>query len=820
MRKIALLIGVSNYDDSRISSLPAAVRDVRAMRDILQSEDVGEYQVTILEDPDVVQMQREIEHLFRDRQKNDLVLLFFSGHGFKDRFSGDLYFATRITQKHSDGQTYIATGVAARFVHDMMRSSSARRQVILLDCCFSGAFSQGDSIPRNDEAEDNTTCIEQQLLPVDTTTTSTQTKDYSQDIQQQLGLEGKVVLTSTTAVDYAYERQGDELAVYTQYLVEGLRTGAADLDGDGYISARELYEYSLDRLKDDSPRLGQDRPQKPKFFDRGQGYGIHIAKSRADQPDLIYRRKVTEFVQRARDHRLELLETYIEARKVTDTTFREILDDIRDESNLPQQTVDEIENEVLEPHRKYIRKREAYRTTFTRLVSESYPISASARDCLEERRKNLQLTHGDANSIEQRVLERLREANQTRYQEQFQAAVQQTPPFGNPTRQQLNNLPEKRWLEEEDARQLEYKTCINRYETRCAELANPNTSRIPEELHVLRGSLELDEADTEVERFHKASFPNINRPKYKRWLIIGGSIAAFVVSVGWYLSSQHSCPQLPTPSPIENQLQEPSMVTLPSGTFIYGGSTTWVPIIEDDQKLGGEIRSLTKANNGSFILRHKGLGGSNTGINEVLNKKISFALSSRPLTADEKKQGLEEIPVARDAIAIVVHPNLMIGNLTIQQLKQIYADGFTNWSKFGGPNLLIQPFARGGSSGTVDDFKEKVLGGNDFAQTVNRSLLDSTKNVGKVAENPGGIFFGSYPEVRNQTGVKLIHIENGDLSDGFTNQYPTCLIRELYVVTRKGSTGEEAGKALASFLRTKDMQGKLKDAGYGRIDGQ
>lgn len=112
-------------------------------------------------------MRVEIETLFASRSRDDLVLLFFSGHGIKDD-QGKLYFATRDTRKTPAGELIRATALEAGFVHELMSNSRCRHQVVILDCCFSGAFAAGMG------AKDSGVV----------------------DIAGQLGGEGRVVLTS------------------------------------------------------------------------------------------------------------------------------------------------------------------------------------------------------------------------------------------------------------------------------------------------------------------------------------------------------------------------------------------------------------------------------------------------------------------------------------------------------------------------------------------------------------------------------------------------------------------------------------------------
>ena len=112
MAKVALLIGVSEYEPG-LNPLPAAVKDIEALRRVLQDPEMGGFdQVKTLANPDRQAMESEIELLVDGRAKDDLVLLFFSGHGIKDDAS-TLYFASRNTRKNAKGDLIRSTAVAA-----------------------------------------------------------------------------------------------------------------------------------------------------------------------------------------------------------------------------------------------------------------------------------------------------------------------------------------------------------------------------------------------------------------------------------------------------------------------------------------------------------------------------------------------------------------------------------------------------------------------------------------------------------------------------------------------------------------------------------
>ena len=105
MKKLALLIGVSEYDYD-LNPLPGALKDVDAVQRVLQHPDMGGFSpnnIEVLKNPQIPSMGMEIEKIFSNCQKHDLVLLYFSGHGIKDD-NGNLYLASSQTCKHPNGQ--------------------------------------------------------------------------------------------------------------------------------------------------------------------------------------------------------------------------------------------------------------------------------------------------------------------------------------------------------------------------------------------------------------------------------------------------------------------------------------------------------------------------------------------------------------------------------------------------------------------------------------------------------------------------------------------------------------------------------------------
>ena len=260
MGKFALLIGVGEYQSSELQNLAAAIPDVRAIEKVLIDPAIADFardDVVVLLNPEPQQMREAIDHLFADRKKDDLILLYFSGHGVTND-SGNFYFTSSITQKNRLN----STAIPATFVHGLMEGSRSQRQVVILDSCFSGAFAK-----------------------------DMKAKGEAVNLQPQLGGKGRAVLTSSSATEYSFEQKEAALSVYTEYVVEGLRTGIADRDEDGWISIDELHEFARGKVREVAPAM------QPKIYAVEEGYKIVFAKAPVGDPKLVYRKEVEKLAK-------------------------------------------------------------------------------------------------------------------------------------------------------------------------------------------------------------------------------------------------------------------------------------------------------------------------------------------------------------------------------------------------------------------------------------------------------------------------------------------------------------------------------------------
>ncbi len=353
-RKIALLIGVGDYG-AGFTSLRCPANGVEAMRAVLSCPTMGGFdEVVVLLNPDVGEMRSRICEVFAQLTKQDLVLFYFTGHGIKD-MTGDFYLTTAQSELFKNGRPNAGTAVEADFLRREIAHSLAERKVIILDCCFGAAFAKG-------------------FLAMN---------DSRVDIEAQLGGKGWCLLTASTSARYALEQEGEDLSVYTRYLVEGIKTGGAAPDGECFISARHLHEYVTAQVKVAAPMM------EPAMFNGQQGYDIVIAKA-VMNPEQRYRKQVQTKVHNGG----------------IGPAGRAALAQWRQKLGLTPLQAQAIEAEMLQPYREKQQNLADYAEAIDAEKRISYPFSATTIQDLKDLQRLLGLRDEDVQGVEQQILGR------------------------------------------------------------------------------------------------------------------------------------------------------------------------------------------------------------------------------------------------------------------------------------------------------------------------------------------------------------------------------------------------------------------------------
>ncbi|MGD0246883.1 MAG: caspase family protein [Streptosporangiaceae bacterium] len=243
----ALIIATERYADQSLAELRSPARDADALERVLADPSIGDYHVQALLNGSVQAVREAVEDFFADREPGDALLLYLSCHGVKDE-EGGLCFAAADTLL----SRLQSRSVPAAFIAGQAYRSRSRHIVLMLDCCFSGAFPEGLQARSGDHLS---------LAPLDSDAGPAQ---------------GWAVITSCTAMEHAFEVRGETVtgkaltpaaaSVFTAAVVQGLGTGDADGDRDGWVSVDDLYDYVLARVRE---RTAHQTPEK-KGAVRGQ----------------------------------------------------------------------------------------------------------------------------------------------------------------------------------------------------------------------------------------------------------------------------------------------------------------------------------------------------------------------------------------------------------------------------------------------------------------------------------------------------------------------------------------------------------------------
>ncbi len=223
--KFALIIGNTEYIDPGLAQLTAPGKDAEDFARILKDKDLCAFdEVKIVLNQLSLSVIEIVDEFFDQKKPDDMLVLYFSGHGVRDEM-GLLYLAVKNTIR----SRLRSTAIRSDYIREAMDQSRSKRQILILDCCNSGAFPQGTKAEVGG------------------------TMGMTRAFQGY----GRFVLTASDATQFAWE--GDKVigqtdnSLFTHFLVKGLE-GDADSDGDGKITIDELYDYAYDQISRVTPK--------------------------------------------------------------------------------------------------------------------------------------------------------------------------------------------------------------------------------------------------------------------------------------------------------------------------------------------------------------------------------------------------------------------------------------------------------------------------------------------------------------------------------------------------------------------------------------
>ena len=201
--------------------------------------------------------------------------------------------------------------------------------------------------------------------------------------------------------------------------------------------------------------------------------------------------------------------------------------------------------------------------------------------------------------------------------------------------------------------------------------------------------------------------------------------------------------------------------------------------------------------------------GSGSGITAVQEGRCDIGLSSRALKDEEKASGLVETVVAYDGIAIIVHPDNPVADLSVETIGKIYTGEITNWKDVGGNDAEIVVIGREAGSGTRDGF-ESITGTKDACKY--RQELTSTGDViTTVSQNPDAIGYASLSSVKDS--VKALTVGGVAPTEDTVKDGSYVIQRPFVLVTKDGTKLSEAAQKFFDYALSADAAPIIAAAG-------
>ena len=238
-----------------------------------------------------------------------------------------------------------------------------------------------------------------------------------------------------------------------------------------------------------------------------------------------------------------------------------------------------------------------------------------------------------------------------------------------------------------------------------------------------------------------------------------------------------------------------------SGTVSTDGSTSMEKVI-------GALSESYMAANKDVTVNYNPTG-SGAGITAVQEGTCDIGLSSRALKDEEKAAGLHETVLAYDGIAIIVHPDNPVSDLTLEQIAQLYTGEITNWKDVGGNDAQVVLIGREAASGTRDGF-ESITGTKDKCQY--RQELTSTGDViTTVSQNPDAIGYASLASIKDS--VKALNVDGVTPSEASVKDGSYKVQRPFVLVTVEGKALSSAAQSFFDYATSADAADTIAKAG-------
>jgi phosphate transport system substrate-binding protein len=233
-------------------------------------------------------------------------------------------------------------------------------------------------------------------------------------------------------------------------------------------------------------------------------------------------------------------------------------------------------------------------------------------------------------------------------------------------------------------------------------------------------------------------------------------------------------------------------------TITIAGSTSVMPFTE-------KLAEYFMLDHPDYVIDVQS-GGSTAGVQACVNRTVDIGMSSRHLKEDEK--ALTDITICNDGIAIVVHPENTLNNLTIDQIRDIFNGHIKNWKDLGWIDREIDAVSREEGSGTRSSFEELIMNKIEIDDGI--MVQDSNGSVKEVvATDPYAIGYVSLGLVDER--VKGLSVDGASPTIENIKNGRYMIVRPFLFLTN-GDPGEKP-QLFIDFVLSKEGQTILKKEG-------
>ena len=262
-----------------------------------------------------------------------------------------------------------------------------------------------------------------------------------------------------------------------------------------------------------------------------------------------------------------------------------------------------------------------------------------------------------------------------------------------------------------------------------------------------------------------------------------------------------------------NSSENSSIEKTERNSIVLKGSDTVLPLAQKEAE-----EFMKKDSTASISVTG---GGSGVGFTALIDGTTDIAMASREIKLDEKTKleinsvKVEEVLIAKDALAVIVNPTNKISKLTKEQLKDIFTGKITNWKQVGGDNEKIVVYARETSSGTYEFFKGHVMDKINYDKSV-LNLPATGAIVQSVSQTKGAIGYIGLAYLNSDVKDVAVSYDDGKT---YVNASTENAINGTYPITRPlffyfDESLDKKVRSFVDYILSKEGQSIVSEVGY------